>query len=95
MSIDFTSNNFGNLRCWEALNVKSCMITNEGFYPKGFDSGLVMHTFNPRNPLDLIKKINFLLSNEDLIDKTSNNGYKMLKKIYNKESVFSNFLNLL
>ena len=83
----------GNMRCFEATGCGCLLLSGEGIYPEGFNSGQTFVAYN--SAADAVSKINELLRNPGMIRTVSVAGHTMIKAQYSKQQQWTAFQNLL
>jgi hypothetical protein len=92
-AIDMSGQDRGNLRCWETMGCGAMLLSDEGRYPPGMESGRNMLTY--KSAEDVISTITKVLSDPGKQDRTAKAGTEMVQQRYSKENQWQSFLSLL
>jgi len=88
-SIDMSSTDRGNMRCFEALGSGALLLTDEGNYPEGMSDGKTMVTYN--SPEHALTQIKTLLADTDRRTSIARAGHRMISTRYSKEVQWQRF----
>lgn len=88
-SIDMSSSDRGNMRCFEALGSRSLLLTDEGNYPEGMSDGVTMVTYN--SPEHALRQIKTLLDDPNHRSSIAQAGHGMISTHYSKEVQWKRF----
>ena len=82
-----------NMRIFEALGCGAHMLSDEGIYPEGLESGTHFSTYKDVSELE--EKILYLLEHDEERNQTARVGTKQLQEIYSKEKQWQQFQQII
>ena len=91
-AIDMAHSERGNLRCFEAMGCGCLLVSDEGSYPKGMVNERTMRTYSSVS--ELLDTVERSLAQWDKSIKISANGHAMVRKTYNKDDQWQDFLRI-
>ncbi|MDT8760058.1 glycosyltransferase [Sphingomonas psychrotolerans] len=91
-AIDMAGPDRGNIRCWEALGCRALMLSDRGIYPRGFESGNTIQTYDSVD--DLTEKVAWLLTDTASRERIADAGYAMIHSQYSKAQQWHDFQQL-
>jgi hypothetical protein len=91
-AIDMAGADRGNMRCFEALGLRTLLLSDEGIYPAGMEAGRTIETYESADEMD--SKIHSLLADPERRCRIANAGYEMICTSYSKEEQWRQFLQL-
>ena len=92
-SVDLTVPFRGNMRCYEAMGCGACMLSDEGIYPQGMESGVTFVSYSDED--DMCLKVEKLLFDGDLCRSIGQKGAEMLSEHYSKPEQWIRFRALM
>jgi len=89
---ELSADDRGNMRCWEALGVRSLMVSDAGNYPDGMKDGATIRTY--RSPKEAVEVIEDALANPARSQAIADAGYEMVRTRYSKQRQWDDFQKL-
>jgi hypothetical protein len=92
-AVDMAGGDRGNMRCWEATGCGATLLSDEGIYPAGFETGVNM--LNYGSPDEAVAIIENLLAEPKKRMKVAEAGNAMIRSKYSKARQLEAFLALI
>lgn len=90
-AVDMAGADRGNMRCFEAMGARACLVSDAGTYPEGMEDGKTARFYE--TPHEAAKIVRDLIeSGEDRA--IANAGHDMVRSVYSKERQWARFQEL-
>jgi hypothetical protein len=89
-SIDMADAYRGNMRCYEILSTATCMIGEEGIYPKGLEQGRDLEVY--RDSAEAIQKVTELINDLPRRNAMASSGYRTITSTFSKQAQWESFI---
>jgi glycosyl transferase family 1 len=91
-AIDMADRDRGNMRCFEAMGCGALLVSDDGHYPEGMDSGVTIRTYASAEhaPVVIADSLDHWPASAEIAAR----GRTRVSEIYNKASQWMNFVDL-